>query len=105
MSARDGAFDAACPVAAHMPGGGFASISLMLAVRILFETVDALVDVLWRVGLAALGSSGCGNGTGVEILALGPEVECGVVMVDGVLPKGQWRLLCRRCSALPACAT
>jgi hypothetical protein len=29
-----------------MPGGGLASMSFMLAVRILFEAVEALVDVL-----------------------------------------------------------
>jgi len=66
MSFNEGAFDAVAPVAAHIPGGGFASMSFMLAVRILFEVdvAEALVDVLWRrvsvgesVGLVlALGS-------------------------------------------------
>jgi hypothetical protein len=46
MSANDGTLDAVVPVAAHMPGGGLASISLMLAVRSLLEVVEALVDVL-----------------------------------------------------------
>jgi hypothetical protein len=82
MSASEGALDAVVPVAAHIPGGGLASMSFMLAVRILFEVVEALVDVLWRrvaVAVAvgesggvalALGSrtpGGCGKGTGVEV--------------------------------------
>jgi hypothetical protein len=46
MSASEGALDAVAPVAAHMPGGGLASMSFMLAVRILFEAVEAVVDVL-----------------------------------------------------------
>ena len=38
------------PVAAHMPGGGLASMSLMLAVRMRLEAeiVEALVEVLER---------------------------------------------------------
>lgn len=78
MSASDGALEAVVPVAAHIPGGGFASISFILAVRILLDTVEALVDVLSRRvlegvsgGLAlALGlrmASGCGKGTGVGV--------------------------------------
>jgi hypothetical protein len=78
MSASDGALDAVLPVAAHMPGGGLASINFRLAVRILFEAVDAFVDVLCRRALEGesggialeLGSrtpAGCGKGTGVEI--------------------------------------
>lgn len=45
MSAIEGAFDAVEPVAAHIPGGGFASISLMLAVRTLLDIFEALVEV------------------------------------------------------------
>lgn len=74
MSANEGTLDAVVPVAAHMPGGGLASISLMLAVRSLLDVVEALVDVLWRRVLVGesgvLGPrmpSGCGNGTGVDI--------------------------------------
>jgi hypothetical protein len=78
MSANDGAFDAVAPVAAHIPGGGLASMSFRLAVRILFEAIEAPVDVLLRrvpvgeaVGLVlALGLrmlSGCGKGTGVDV--------------------------------------
>lgn len=50
ISARVGAFDATLPVAAHMPGGGDASMSFMLAVRIRLdaEAVEALVDVRER---------------------------------------------------------
>jgi hypothetical protein len=78
MSTREGAFEAVVPVAAHIPGGGFASISFRLAVRTLLEIIEALVDVLLRRVL--LGESGgvtlefgsrmplgCGNGTGVGI--------------------------------------
>jgi hypothetical protein len=79
MSVIEGAFDAVAPVAAHMPGGGFTSISLPVAVRILFDTVETFVDVRPRVfveddsavGLGAFGlrmPSGCGNGTGVATL-------------------------------------
>jgi hypothetical protein len=78
MSASDGALDAVLPVAAHIPGGGLASISFMLAVRIRFEVVDAIVDVLCRRALEGepgglalvLGSripAGCGKGTGVDM--------------------------------------
>lgn len=56
MSANDGAFDTVVPVAAHMPGGGEASISLRLAVRILFETVEAVVEDRSRVFGVALES-------------------------------------------------
>jgi hypothetical protein len=63
MSDSEGALAAVVPVAAHMPGGGFTSISFPVAVRILFETVEALVEVRSRVvaegdstvGLDALG--------------------------------------------------
>jgi hypothetical protein len=48
MSESEGAFDAVEPVAAHMPGGGLASMSLMLADLILLEVVDALVEPLGR---------------------------------------------------------
>ena len=81
MSDIEGALAAVVPVAAHMPGGGFASINFPVAVRILVETDDALVEVRARVvvdvgsaaGLDAAGlrmPSGCGNGTGVCILLL-----------------------------------
>lgn len=79
MSAKDGALDAVWPVAAHMPGGGDASMSFILAVRILLETLEELVSDLWRVldcvvaGLDACGlciPSGCGKGTGVGMLPL-----------------------------------
>ena len=66
------------PAAAHIPGGGFASISFPVVVRILLEIDDALVEVRAYVfvegssatGLDAAGlrmPSGCGNGTGVGI--------------------------------------
>lgn len=63
MSDIEGALAAVVPVAAHMPGGGFTSISLPVAVRILFETIEVLVEVRSRVlvegdsavGLVALG--------------------------------------------------
>jgi hypothetical protein len=69
ISFNDGAFDTVAPVAAHIPAGGVASMSFMLAVRILLDVVEASVDVLLRcafVGesVGALGlrmSSGCGN--------------------------------------------
>jgi hypothetical protein len=78
MSTREGAFEAVVPVAAHIPGGGFASISFRLAVRTLLEMMEALVDVLLRRVLLGesggvtleLGSRmpfGCGNGTGVGV--------------------------------------
>lgn len=78
MSASEGARDTFVAVAAHIPGGGLASIILMLAVRILLEAVDALVDVLLRRvfegesgGLEPESGpgtpGGCGNGTGVDI--------------------------------------
>jgi len=78
MSARDGALDAVCPVAAHMPGGGEASMSLMLAVRILLEMLEEAVPDLLRVlgsvvGLEACGSrvsSGCGKGAGGGVSGL-----------------------------------
>lgn len=49
MSDSEGALAAVVPVAAHMPGGGFTSISFPVAVRTLFETVEALVEVRSRV--------------------------------------------------------
>lgn len=81
MSDIEGALAAVVPVAAHMPGGGFASINFPVAVRILLEIDDALVEVRARVfvkgdsatGLDAFGlrmPSGCGNGTGVGMLLL-----------------------------------
>jgi hypothetical protein len=79
MSASEGALDATLPVAAHMPGGGFASMSFMLAVRILLDVVDTLVPVRERPfaeGVAVVSelvwmSSGRGKGTGVDIFACG----------------------------------
>lgn len=94
MSAKDGAFDAVCPVAAHMPAGGDASMSFMLAVRILFEIFEDAVPDLLRVLDSAVGldagdsrvSSGCGKGAGVRISRLEAEVEAepifGEVMVS-----------------------
>lgn len=78
MSASDGALDAVAPVAAHIPGGGLASINFKLAVRTRFEIAEALVDVRWRrvlpgeSGGVALESGsrmpfGCGKGTGVGV--------------------------------------
>jgi pimeloyl-ACP methyl ester carboxylesterase len=101
ISASDGAFDAVLPVAAHMPGGGLASINFRLAVRILFEAVEAFVDVLCRrvlegesgggvvaFELASRIPAGCGKGTGVEI-------EFGGAMFAGGSPAGaSARLLC-----------
>ena len=49
MSDNEGALAAVVPVAAHIPWGGFTSISFPVAVRILFETVEALVEVRSRV--------------------------------------------------------
>jgi hypothetical protein len=70
MSVNVGAFEVTAPVAAHIPGGGFVSMSFMLAARTRLETeaVEALVEVrerLWgvvgefAVGLDAVGSC-CG---------------------------------------------
>jgi hypothetical protein len=100
ISAIEGAFDAVLPVAAHMPGGGLASINFRLAVRILFEAVEAFVDVLCRrvlegesggVGAFELVSrkpAGCGKGTGVEI-------EFGGAILAGERPSwSECRLLC-----------
>jgi hypothetical protein len=80
MSASVGAFAVTDPVAAHMPGGGDASMAFMLTVRMrpVTEVVEALVDVRDRfvpgvVGVAPVGggvvceASGRGNGTGVGI--------------------------------------
>lgn len=76
MSTTEGAFDATLPVAAHMPGGGFASISFVLALRILLDAVETLVEVRARCLPADVGvfellwrPSGCGKGTGVETFA------------------------------------
>ena len=48
MSEREGALAAAVPVAAHMPGGGLASINLPVALRSLLETIEAFVEVRSR---------------------------------------------------------
>jgi len=77
----DGALATVVPVAAHIPGGGFASISFPVAVRIILEIDDAVVEVRAPVfveggsaaGLDEVGlrmPSGCGNGTGVGVLLL-----------------------------------
>ena len=78
MSFSDGAFEAALPVAAHMPGGGSASINLMLAVRMRLDAVELLVDVRGRCFPFGPSRrvSGCGNGTGVEIAP--GDVEAGL---------------------------
>ena len=81
MSEREGALAAVVPVAAHMPGGGFASISLPVALRSLLETVEAFVEDLSRPLVVddsgteldvtwLLIPGGCGNGTGVGMLLL-----------------------------------
>lgn len=77
ISDRDGVLAAIVPVAAHIPGGGFASNSLILAVRKRLgpDVADALVEVRERcwggvVELVGLLLSGRGNGTGVRTLAL-----------------------------------
>lgn len=61
MSESDGALDAVVPVAAHIPGGGLASINFILAARILLEVDETVVEVLRRV----VGDSG------VVVFALG----------------------------------
>lgn len=83
MSARDGALDAVCPVAAHMPGGGEDWMSLRLAARILLEIFEEAVPDRSRVlesaeGLEARGlraSSGGGKGEGAELSGLEAEPE------------------------------
>lgn len=110
ISFRDGAFDAVVPVAAHMPGGGLASMSFMLAVRILFvvDVMEALVDVLWRrvpvgesVGRAVESGlripSGCGKGTGV-----GVGVEDAMFVCEW-LGLGDCALLCESPSFCSVC--
>jgi hypothetical protein len=85
MSTSEGAFEAALPVAAHMPGGGSASMSFILALRILLDAEDALVDVRARClpfGLS-LRPSGCGKGMGVETFAGDVEREFGAGMILG----------------------
>lgn len=79
MSTSEGAFDATLPVAAHMPGGGFVSMSFKLALRNLLEAVETLVEVRARClpvvfpfGIVVELSwrpSGCGKDTGVETFA------------------------------------
>jgi hypothetical protein len=90
MSDSDGAFEAVVPVAAHMPGGGFTSMSLPVAVRSLFETVEALVDVRSRVFVEGESQrpSGCGNGTGVAVSLLGDAIFI------GMLSQERLRLIC-----------
>jgi ABC-type uncharacterized transport system YnjBCD ATPase subunit len=76
MSTSEGAFDATVPVATHIPGGGSASMSFRLALRILLDADEVLVEVRVRCLLFELswGPSGCGKGTGVEISA--GDVDC-----------------------------
>ena len=68
MSTSDGAFEAALPVAAHIPGGGSASMSFVLALRILLDAEEALVEVRVRCLPFELSwrPSGCGKGAGVD---------------------------------------
>lgn len=88
MSEREGALATVVPVAAHIPGGGLASISLPVALRSLLDTVEAFVALRSRVlaeGASGAGvgvswsamSWGCGKGTGVEML------------LDGAMSKGE----------------
>ena len=90
MSDSDGAFEAVVPVAAHMPGGGFTSMSLPVAVRSLLETVEALVDIRSRVFVEGESQrpSGCGNGTGVGVSLLDDA------MFVGMLSQERLRLFC-----------
>ena len=79
MSTSEGAFETVLPVAAHNPGGGSASMSFMLTLRILLDAEDALVDVRARClpfGVS-LRPSGWGKGTGVETFAGEDECEFG----------------------------
>lgn len=107
MSEREGALATVVPVAAHIPGGGLASISLPVALRSLLETVEAFVELRSRALLrgtsgAGVGESwlviswGCGKGTGVETLLLEGAMLSGengwtaslVVYAWGVSPFG-----------------
>jgi hypothetical protein len=83
MSTSDGAFDAALPVAAHIPAGGSASMSFMLAVRMILDAVEVLVGIRGRfvVFWSSLGASGCGNGIGVATAAGDVEPGFGEAMV------------------------
>lgn len=64
MSASVGAFAVTLPVAAHMPGGGDASMAFMLAVRtrLVTELVEALVDVRDRFVTGVVGVALVGGG-------------------------------------------
>jgi hypothetical protein len=77
MSTSDGAFDAALPVAAHIPAGGSASMSFMLAVRMILDAVEVLVGIRGRfvVFWSSLGASGCGNG--IEVATAAGDVDPG----------------------------
>ena len=57
MSVIEGAFAVTVPAAAHMPGGGEASIAFMLAVlmRPATEVLDALVDARDRFAEGPVG--------------------------------------------------
>lgn len=108
MSTSEGAFDTVLPVAAHMPGGGSASMSFMLALRILLDAEDALVDVRARClpfGVS-LRPSGCGNGTGVETFVGEVECELGPAMIYEVKATAGDTAFCNfgRIEAPPACA-
>lgn len=99
MSVSVGAFAVTLPVAAHMPGGGVASMALILAVlrRLPTEVSEAFVEVRERfVGVACVASaftvaiaiasgvcvessSGLGKGTGVR-MSSGEEGIAGHVL-------------------------
>ena len=61
ISGRVGAFEAREPVAAHMPGGGLASINLIDAARrrLVVEATDAFVEVRARLLGVAGEEGGC----------------------------------------------
>jgi hypothetical protein len=82
ISPNVGAFAATCPVAAHMPGGGVASNSLILAARMRLppELLEALVAVRERLcalvdevaaALTSCSDGGYGKDTGVGTLPFG----------------------------------
>jgi hypothetical protein len=108
MSTSEGAFETVLPVAAHMPGGGSASISFMLALRILLDAEDALVDVRARCLPFGASSrpSGCGKGTGVETVAGEVECEFGAAMFYEIKTTTGDSAFCNfgRIEAPPACA-
>lgn len=60
ISLTDGALAATVPVAAHMPGGGLASMSFMLAdrMRLVAEVAEALVEPRGRRNVGEIGEAG-----------------------------------------------